>query len=307
MRNARTGAALGLAAHLIFVTAGLAVRAQQTAIWAPKPAQLPAYAAPQRPHVRLSELKARHAREREWRELLVDDGHLQAEYIASAPGSVVSKRFHPDSRAWWVVVEGQMRVEIEGQSSFVATRGSLVQVPKQTIYSIETIGDRPSLRFAVNVAGAKTLYPQDAPPPAVAGINWVSVTLTLNRTPAPYDNGNQPHVNLYEAARAPKYTGGLFVRDEKVSANIIYGYEKDLPALLPTDRGHFHPDSPEFWLVMAGQIRYAFENREVFVADEGDVAYVPMSTYHLARFHGPGPSCRLAITRFVNSTQLIER
>ena len=131
-------------------------------------------------------------------ELLVDDGHLQAEYVASAPGSIVSKRFHPDSRAWWVVVDGQMRVEIEGQSSFVASKGSLVQVPKQTIYSMETIGDRPSLRFAVNVAGAKTLYPRDVQPPSIAGINWVPVRLT--RTPAPYDNGNQPHVNLYEAA-----------------------------------------------------------------------------------------------------------
>jgi quercetin dioxygenase-like cupin family protein len=305
MKSARIGVAIGLVAHLIFATAGPAVRAQQTVVWAPKPAELPSYTAPQRQHIKLSELKARHAREREWRELLVDDGHLQAEYISSAPGSIVSKRLHPDSRAWWVVVDGQMRVEIEGQSSFVATKGSLVQVPKQTIYSMETVGDRPSLRFVVNIAGAKTLFPQDLQPPALPGIKWVSVP--LNRTPAAYENGNQPHVNLYEAAKAPKYTGGLFVRDEKVSANIIYGYEKDLPALLPTDRGHFHPDSPEFWLVMAGQIRYAFENRDVFVAEEGDVPYVPAGTYHLARFHGAGPSCRLAITRFVNNTQLIER
>jgi quercetin dioxygenase-like cupin family protein len=198
-----------------------------------------------------------------------------------------------------------MRVEIEGQPPFVASKGSLVQVPRQTIYSMETIGDRPSLRFAVNIGGAKTLHPHDVEPPAAPGIKWVSVT--LDRTPAAYDNGNQPHVNLHEAAKAPKYTGGPFVRDDRLSANIIYGYEKDLAPLAPTDRGHFHPDSPEFWLVMAGQIRYAFENRDVFIAEEGDVAYVPASTYHLARFHGAGPSCRLAITRFVNGTALIER
>ena len=56
----------------------------------------------------------------------------------------------------------------------------------------------------MNVAGAKTLYPQDVQPPSLAGINWVSVTLT--RTPAAYDNGNQPHVNLYEAAKTPSAT-----------------------------------------------------------------------------------------------------
>ncbi|MGH2436936.1 MAG: cupin domain-containing protein [bacterium] len=302
MRRCIALPALSVAIGLAIVAV---VRAQETAVWVPKPQQLPAYAPPQRPHVKLSELKARHAGQREWRERLVDDGYLQAEYISSPPGSVVSKRFHPDFRAWWVVVEGEMRVDIEGQPSFTATKGSLVQVPKQTIYSMETIGTQPSLRFAVNIADGKTLYPREVKPPAVTGVNWLSVV--LNRTAAKYENGNQPHINLHEAAKAPKYTGQPFVRDDRASATIIYGYEKDLPPLQPADRGHFHPDSPEFWLVMAGQIRYAFENRDVFIADAGDVVYVPASTYHLARFHGAGPSCRLAITRFVGNTAIIER
>jgi mannose-6-phosphate isomerase-like protein (cupin superfamily) len=170
---------------------------------------------------------------------------------------------------------------------------------------METIGNEASLRLAVNISNAATLYPAPTQPPALPGANWVSVT--MNRRPAAYENGNVPHVNLYEAAKAPKYTGGPFVRDDKASATIIYGYEKDLPPLNPADRGHFHPNSPEFWLVMAGQIRYAFEQREVFIADEGDVAYVPASTYHLARFHGPGPSCRFAMTRFVDGSALIEQ
>ncbi len=305
MKSITAAVAIGLLAHLAVATNESRLHAQQTTVWAPKPAETPAYVSPQRPHVKLSELKARHRGQQEWRELLVDDGHLQAEYISSPPGSTVSKRFHPDSRAWWVVVDGQMRVEIEGQAPFTATKGSLVQVPKQTIYSMETIGGQPSLRFAVNISNAKTLYPQDVQPPTHARMNYLS--LIFNRRAAPYENGNQPHVNLYEAAKAAKYTGGAFVRDEKASASIIYGYEKDLPPLDPTDRGHFHPESPEFWLVMAGHIRYALENLDVFVAEEGDVAYVPASTYHLARFYGPGPSSRLAITRFMNNSQVRER
>jgi hypothetical protein len=34
--------------------------------------------------------------------------------------------------------------------------------------------------------------------------------------------------------------------------------------------------------------------------------HVPPSTFHLARFHGPGPSTRLAITRFVGNTALVD-
>lgn len=295
---------LATAAHLVF-GGDFAALAQQTTVWAPKPERLPAYPQSQRHHVKVSELKARRARQQDWREVVVDDGYLRAEYISSAPGSVVSKRLHPDSRAWWVVTDGSMRVEIEGQAPIVATKGSMVQVPKQTIYSMQTLGATPSLRFAVNIADAKTLFPQDVQPPQAApGMRWVSVGMT--RSPAAYENGNQPHVNLYEAAKAPKYTGQPFVRDERVSANIIYGFEKDLVPIDKAGRGHFHPDSPEFWLVVAGQIRYAFENREPFVADEGDVVYVPPSTFHLARFHGPGPSTRLAITRFVGNTALVD-
>ena len=39
---------------------------------------------------------------------------------------------------------------------------------------------------------------------------------------------------------------------------------------------------------MAGQIRYPIEGQGVVIADEGDVVYVPMYTFHAPRFHGPG-------------------
>lgn len=137
-----------------------------TAAWAPKPTQTPGYMPPQKPWVKLSELKARHKGETNWRELIVDDGRLTAEYVSASTGTKVGKRFHPDTREWFAVVEGEIRVEIEGQASFTAARGSLVNIPRQTIYSLETAGETPSLRFAVNVARAKTLYPQDVEPPA---------------------------------------------------------------------------------------------------------------------------------------------
>jgi quercetin dioxygenase-like cupin family protein len=221
--------------------------------------------------------------------------------------SKVSRRFHPDTREWFAVLEGEIRVEIEGQAPFTATRGSLVNIPRQTIYAIESIGDKPSLRFVVNVARAKTVYPQDVEPPAApAGTVWVPVT--INRTPGRYDEFNEPHLNIHEAAaKNQKYAGGRFVRDDKSEMLVLYGHEKNLPPLDPSDKGHFHAESAEFWLVFTGQIRYAFEGQQPFVATEGDVVYVPAQTWHATRYTGPAPACRLSITEYVGNALLLER
>lgn len=277
-----------------------------TAAWAPKPAAVPAYPPGHRPWVKLADLKARHKGEANWNERLVDDGRLTGEYFAAAPGTKVARRFHPDTREWFAVVEGEVRVEIEGQPPFTATRGALVNIPRQTIYSLETIGSAPSLRFAVNVARAKTLFPQGVePPPPAPGTAWVPVT--INRAAGRYDEFNQPHLNIHEAAaKNEKYAGGRFVRDDKSEMLVLYGHEKNMPPLDPADKGHFHAESAEFWLVFTGQIRYAFEGQQPFVASEGDVVYVPAGTWHATRYTGPAPSCRLSITEYVGNGLLLE-
>ncbi len=284
-----------------------APRPVPTSAWASKPAKTPDYVPPQKPWVKLSDLKARHKGQADWRELLVDDGRLTAEYFSAAPGTKVEPRFHPDTREWFAVVEGEVRVEIEGQAPITATRGSLVNIPRQTIYSIETVGTTPSLRFVVNVARAKTLFPQDGPPPAAPGPGTSWVPVTINRTPARYDEFNQPHLNIHEAAaKNEKYSGGRFVRDDKSEMLVLYGHEKNLPPLDPLDKGHFHAESAEFWLVFTGKIRYAFEGQQPFIASEGDVVYVPANTWHATRYTGPDPSCRLSITEYVGNALLLE-
>jgi quercetin dioxygenase-like cupin family protein len=277
-----------------------------TAAWAPKPTKTAVYTPPQKPWVKLSELKAKHKGEATWREMVVDDGRLTGEFYFAAAGTKVGRRFHPDTREWFAVVEGEVRVEIEGHAPFTATRGSLVNIPRQTIYALETIGDAPSLRFAVNVARAKTLYPQDVqPPPPAAGTQWVPVT--INRSGGRYDEFNQPHLNVHAAAASnPKYSGGRFVRDDKSEMLVLYGHERNLPPLDPKDKGHFHAESAEFWLVFSGQIRYALEGQEPFVASEGDVVYVPANTWHATRYIGDN-SCRLSITEYVGNALLLDR
>jgi quercetin dioxygenase-like cupin family protein len=307
--NSTLRIAVAVSACIHGIAAGAQERPAPTAVWAPKPARTPAYTPPQKPLVKLSDIRARHKDEANWHELLVDDGRLTGEYWSAAPGARVGKRLHPDTREWFAVVEGEIRVEIEGQVPFTATRGSVVNIPRQTIYALETTGGKASLRFAVNVARAKTLYPRgpgDAAP-AVAPADTAWVPATLNRNPGQYDQYNQPHLNIRdEAARNEKYSGGRAVRDDKSEMLVIYGYERNLPPLDPSDKGHFHAESAEFWLVFAGQIRYAFEGQEPFVASEGDVAYVPASTWHATRFYGTEPACRLSITEYVQNALLLE-
>jgi len=275
-----------------------------TTAWAPKPVKTPGYRAGLEPWVKLPDLKAKHKGRDTWHEVVVDDGRLTGEYFSAAPGTKVSRRFHPDTREWFAVVEGEVRVEIEGQEPFTATRGSLVNIPRQTIYSVETIGTVPSLRFTLNVSGAKTVYPQQVDrPPAPAGTAWTEVR--INRTPGRYDEFNQPHLNIHEAAaKNEKYTGGRFVRDDKSEMLVLYGHEKNLPPLNPNDKGHFHAESAEFWLVFSGKIRYLFEGQQPFIASEGDVVYVPSNTWHATRYIGDN-SCRLSITEYVGNALLL--
>jgi mannose-6-phosphate isomerase-like protein (cupin superfamily) len=279
----------------------------EQASWAPKPVEVPKYQPPHKPQTKIADLKKKHAGHADWHETIVDDPLLRGEYISLAPGGKVSRRFHPDTRMWWIVTEGQMKVDIEGQDSFIAGKGAMIQVPMQTIYAMETVGDQPVLRFQVGIADAKTLYPADVQPPQMKGFNWIQVK--LNRTPGAYDRGNKPMVRLDDlvkenAAKNRPNFNYRFVNDDRGLANVIYGYEKNLPPLNPKDRGHYHPESSEFWLIMAGQIRYPIEGSGVVIADEGDVVYVPMYTFHAPRFHGPGPSCRLAMNGYPNIAHL---
>lgn len=271
--------------------------------WAPKyqPAKYPAG---HRPHTKLVDLKSQHKGQTDWRETVVDDDHLRAEYIQMKPGTKTAKRFHPDTREWWIVMDGEIRFDIEGQDSFVARKGSMVQVPMQTVYSMESIGDKPSLRFEVNIAKAKTLYPRDVKPPDLSGATWIPVV--LGRKPQPYGYDNKPHINLYDLQKNPEYKGSRFVHDDRAVSNIIYGYANKLPPLNEKDKGHYHPECAEFWLIMQGQIRYAIENVGVVIANEGDIVYVPPFTFHAPRFWGDGPSTRLALNGYPNIAHLRE-
>lgn len=279
----------------------LVVLTAQDFVWAPKKAPDP-YTGSHRPHTKFVDLKARHSKQAEWREVLVDDDLLRSEYIQLKPGSQTPRAMRPDTRAWWVVVEGEVRFDIEGTESFVAKKGSIVQVPMQTWFSYKATGSSPSIIFETNIAKASTVYFDQSALPHLPGIEFLKTPLP--RKPGVYLRNNKPHATFDEAAKQLE-AGTLkgtqkIVEDDRGAANFIYGYEKNLPKLNLADRGHFHTETAEYWLIMAGQIRYRIEGQEVFIANQGDVVYVPRNTWHLARWHGTAPSCRLAMNGYPN-------
>ena len=262
---------------------------------APKPAQLTPYTAPHKPHWKLSEILAQQAGKPSWSLTLVDDAHLKAQYISMAAGESTPTKFYADNPAWWVVQDGQIRFTIDGQEPFVASKGFLVQVPYRVPFKMETVGDKPSLRFEVTVAGASVLYPGNTgyQPAPMAGVQYVPVRISGRGT---YSEQRRPYLDFVGQVVNGGQRAGAFVSDDRGFANIIRGRGAAPPP--DTDKGHFHLDYAEFWIILEGQIDYLIEGVPFFSAQQGDVVYVPKGRYHRASFGGQGMATRLAINGY---------
>jgi mannose-6-phosphate isomerase-like protein (cupin superfamily) len=285
-------AILVLSSAALMVPAG-AAQGRQIEALAPKPAQLTPYTAPHKPHWKLSEVLAQNAGKPSWTQTIVDDPHLKAQYISMAPGESTPTRFYADNPAWWVVQDGQIRFTIEGQEPFVASKGFLVQVPYRVPYRMETVGDKPSLRFEVTVAGASVLYPADGKPAPVDGVQFTPVRFAGTGA---YTTQNRPYLDFVGQVVNGGQRAGAFVTDDRGFANIIRG--RGIPRQADTVKGHFHLDYAEFWFILEGQIDYLIEGLPFFSAQQGDIVYVPKGRFHRASFGGEGMATRLAINGY---------
>jgi mannose-6-phosphate isomerase-like protein (cupin superfamily) len=272
-----------------------AAQGRQTIALAPKSATLTPYTAPHKPHWKLSEILALNAGKQSWTTTVVDDAHLKAQYISMAPGESTPTKFYADNPAWWIVQDGQIRFTIDGQEPFVASKGFLVQVPYRIPFRMETVGDRPSLRFEVTVAGASALYPAAAgdKPKAIDGVQYVPVRFSGRGS---YSEQNRPYLDFIGQVVNGGQRAGAFVTDDRGFANLIRGRGAAPPP--DTDKGHFHLDYAEFWFILEGQIDYLIEGMPFFSAQQGDIVYVPKARYHRASFGGQGMATRVAINGY---------
>jgi mannose-6-phosphate isomerase-like protein (cupin superfamily) len=255
-----------------------------------------------KPHTKLRDVLAKHKGQADWAETIVDDESLNAQWISMGPGQKTPRRMNGDTREWWIVQSGTLRFTVEGREPIVATKGVMVQVPYRTLYQIENTGTEPALRFEVNVARARKLYPLDEKAVPLPGFEFVKTRVDGGR--GQLDPQNRPVVDFNKVVSGEE-RGGAFVTDDRSFANIIMGnYQRPQPG----NKGHYHEEGGEFWLVMLGHIRYNIEGLAEFEAEEGDVVYVPRQTFHLASNGGKEGerSCRLAMNGFPYQAHMYE-
>jgi len=262
----------------------------------------PGWTGVHRPHTKLADVLARHKGQADWAEAIVDDESLNAQWISMAPGQKTPRRMNGDTREWWIVQAGSLRFTVDGREPVVATKGMMVQVPYRTLYQIENAGTEPALRFEVNVARARKLYPVDETAVPLPGFQYVKTR--VDGGAGVLDPQNRPVVDFNRVVSGEE-RGGAFVTDDRSFANIIMG---NYQAPQPGNKGHYHEEGGEFWLIMLGHIRYNIEGLDQFEAEQGDVVYVPRQTWHLASNGGkPGErSCRLAMNGFPYQAHMYE-
>ncbi len=265
--------------------------------WVPKSTVSNAWKAPAKPIWRLAEILAAHKSQTSWTQQIVLDRDYDAQYIQMAPGEKTPTQFWADDRIFFVVWSGQIRFTIAGQQPFVASKGFLVQVPYRTPYSLETVGEQPSLRFQVIRSGRLPVYPVDtmATPPA-SPPNRIYVKASYRTPPDPYTDVNKPYVDFEkDYVNNPANPKGdfAFVKDTENFMNIIRGH--GVPTPPDTAKGHFHVDYNEFWFIAEGKIDYLMEGMKVFTAEPGDVVYAPQGRFHRASFGGDTMDTRIAI------------
>jgi quercetin dioxygenase-like cupin family protein len=271
------------------------------------------YNPPMRPLWKLSDLKQMHAGQNNWQEQIIRDPEQDATYNSAAPGTRFTARLHPDTPTVFVVIAGDVRFTIEGQQPVAASRGSIVNIMKTTIFSYDVAGTQNALWVEVNPANYKTAYPVSGPQPAAASGAQV-VKVSFNHTPGAYAPPNQPHWNLFDDGFGKCAPVGPKVVDDHLFASPLIGYVNPADNKCPGGRGnvgggpdqgafnpnstfgHMHAGPAEWWIVQVGAISGRFEGVGEYHATEGDVLYAaPMTWHQMGAEARSGPSVRLAM------------
>jgi oxalate decarboxylase/phosphoglucose isomerase-like protein (cupin superfamily) len=307
-------------ASLLLALSATAQSEKQKVFYFPKPVARTAYRPPMKPVTRLADLKAKHGGEANWRELVIDDGNTKAYMVQEAPGAKHARHLFPDSPAWWAVLAGRIRFEIEkpagGFDVFEARKGSYVYVPERLIHSLEVIGEEPAIRFEVTLYDATPVFEERPSAPGDGSIEYIPVRLSTGLNPLDVpDPDGKPwpyHVNIYDLAQEnagkPRWSREA-MRKNRVRGNFICGQASAEPPLKPGDRGHFHADFAEFWVVMLGKLQWIFEGdaEHAVTAEQGDIVYAPPKTFHMPRFYGEeGLNCRLTSSTFPSANHLFD-
>jgi mannose-6-phosphate isomerase-like protein (cupin superfamily) len=245
---------------------------------------------PNRLIYRLADVLARHKGKDSWTQAVFSSRDFVGEWISMAPGEKTKTQFYADDRVFWVVESGSMRVSIEGQEPFIATKHFLVQVPKRLQYSMENMGNEPVLRFQMRPAGESPDFPLTETPTPAKGITYVQATYTGH---GDFDKINHPFIDFEKQIVQGGEKTGVWIRDDHTYVTILRS-AKGVPTPPDTEWGHFHANFPELWLIVEGTQQFLVEGEKLVTVSDGDIVEAPTGRYHRAMPYGDGPSTRLA-------------
>jgi len=107
---------------------------------------------PERLHARLGEIKDQQGPP-PWGVRVAITDHVVGTLICQAPGHPNDRHYHIRDE-WWIVLEGEIDWEIEGEPERVHARaGDFIFVPKGKFHHIHVVGDRPAIRLAISFPG----------------------------------------------------------------------------------------------------------------------------------------------------------
>jgi mannose-6-phosphate isomerase-like protein (cupin superfamily) len=254
--------------------------------WAPKKSPYLGYEAPNRPWWKLSDVLAMHRGEQTWSQPIVRNKDLAADWKQLAPGGRTTPMMYPDNRVGMIVWGGQVRVSIEGQEPFVASKGFEVDIPFRIPFTLETVGAEPALWLEVHQADDEPLYPiQTTPEKPADPPGWKYMKVIVAGGQGTWDEHNKPYLDYYKDVVQGGARAGAFIASDHMFINNIRG--KGTPTPPPSDLGHFHIDYSEFWFDMEGNISYQIEGVPFFTASPGDVVTAAQGRWHRASFGGP--------------------
>ncbi len=258
--------------------------------WAAKPARLPPFTGPNKLVYRLADVLAAHKGTQSWQQPVFFSRDYAGAWISMAPGEKTKTQFYADDRVFWVVQSGQMKVTIEGQEPFIASKHFLIQVPKRLQYSMETVGSEPSLRFEMRPAGESPDYPLSETPTPVKGVQYIQAVYTGG---GEYDKVNVPYIDFEKQIVQGGEKRGVWIRDDHTFVTILRS-AKGVPTPAGNVWGHFHANFPEIWLITEGTQQFLVEGEKLVTVGDGDLVAAPTGRWHRAMPFSEGPSTRLA-------------
>ena len=93
-----------------------------------------------------------------WASRVVYNDRFGGVLISQMPGEGNRLHYHADAEECWFIIEGEWEWFIEGEGTMKVSKGSIINVKRNTKHKIKCIGDKPGIRFAITKPDVEHIY-----------------------------------------------------------------------------------------------------------------------------------------------------